>query len=215
MKMAGKPGFDWSDPLSLEEELTNEERLTQDSTREYARDMHGGNGVSDEYHVIRHCMNLESVPFQAVHLPMQAPQEFIDRYMGVYDEGWDRLRYERRKRAVELGIVPAESDMVAMSTTDDWHQLTPDEKRYQAKRMAVYAGMVEAMDFHMGRLIEHLKVIGEYENTIFIFTSDNGSEAAGPANPQSALTRLGFRQAERLRSARARRVRSCRSRVRS
>jgi arylsulfatase/uncharacterized sulfatase len=133
------------------------------------------------------------VPFQAVHLPVQAPQEFIDRYMGVYDEGWDRLRYERRKRAALLGIVPAESDMVAMSTTDDWHQLSPDEKRYQAKRMAVYAGMVEAMDFHMGRLVDHLKRIGEYENTIFIFTSDNGSEAAGPANPQSALTRIGLR----------------------
>lgn len=134
------------------------------------------------------------VPFQAVHLPMQAPQEFIDRYMGVYDEGWDRLRYERRQRAVELGIVPAESDMVAMSTTDDWHQLTPDEKRYQAKRMAVYAGMVEAMDFHMGRLVEYLKRIGQYENTVFIFTSDNGSEAAAPADPESALTRFGMRQ---------------------
>jgi arylsulfatase A-like enzyme len=134
------------------------------------------------------------VPFQAVHLPMQAPQEFIDRYMGVYDEGWDRLRYERRKRAVELGIVPAESDMVAMSTTDDWHQLTPEEKRYQAKRMAVYAGMVEAMDFHMGRLVEYLKRIGRYENTIFVFTSDNGSEAAAPPNPDSALTRFGMRR---------------------
>ena len=134
------------------------------------------------------------VPFQAVHLPVQAPQEFIDRYMGVYDEGWDRLRYERRKRAALLGIVPAESDMVAMSTTDDWHQLTSDEKRYQAKRMAVYAGMVEAMDFHMGRLIDHLKATGAYENTIFIFTSDNGSEASAPPNPQSALTRLALRR---------------------
>lgn len=132
------------------------------------------------------------VPFQAVHLPMQAPQEFIDRYMGVYDEGWDRLRYERRQRAVLLGIVPAEADMVTMPTTDEWHTLTPDEKRYQAKRMAVYAGMVEAMDFHMGRLIEHLKVIGEYENTIFIFASDNGSEASAPPNPESPLTRFAL-----------------------
>ena len=132
------------------------------------------------------------VPFQAVHLPVQAPQKYIDRYMGVYDEGWDRLRYERRQRAVELGIVPAEANMVTMPTTDDWHTLTPDEKRYQAKRMAVYAGMIEAMDFHMGRLIEHLKAIGEYENTIFIFTSDNGSEAVGPPNPESPLTRFAL-----------------------
>ena len=74
---------------------------------------------------------------QAVHLPVQAPQEFIDRYMGVYDEGWDRLRYERRRSAVALGIVPEDAGMVAMSTTDDWFSLSPAEKRYHAKRMAV------------------------------------------------------------------------------
>jgi len=132
------------------------------------------------------------VPFQAVHIPVQAPQAFIDRYLGVYDEGWDRLRYERRRRAVELGIVPEDAGMVAMLTTDDWFVLTAAEKRYHAKRMAVYAAMVEAMDFHMGRLVEHLKEIGEYENTIFIFTSDNGSEASEPLDPQSAIGRFAL-----------------------
>jgi arylsulfatase/uncharacterized sulfatase len=82
------------------------------------------------------------VPFQAVHIPVQAPQEFIDRYMGVYDEGWDRLRYERRLRAARLGIIPEGAGMVAMATTGDWFALSPEEKRYQAKRMAVYAAMV-------------------------------------------------------------------------
>jgi arylsulfatase A-like enzyme len=134
------------------------------------------------------------VPFQAVHIPVQAPQEFIDRYMGVYDEGWDRLRYERRLRAARLGIIPEGAGMVAMSTTGDWFALTPEEKRYQAKRMTVYAAMVEAMDFHMGRLVEHLKRKGLYENTIFIFTSDNGSEASGPANPESPITRFALGQ---------------------
>jgi arylsulfatase/uncharacterized sulfatase len=127
------------------------------------------------------------VPFQAVHLPVQAPQEFIDRYMGVYDEGWDRLRYERRRRAVALGIVPAGAGMVSMSTTDDWYPLRPARKRYEAKRMAVYAAMVEAMDFHIGRLVAYLKRIGEYENTIFVFTSDNGSEAAELVAPESPM----------------------------
>jgi arylsulfatase/uncharacterized sulfatase len=132
------------------------------------------------------------VPFQAVHLPVQAPQEFIDRYMGAYDEGWDRLRYERRRRAAALGIVPEDAGMVTMATTDDWYALPLEQKRYQAKRMAVYAAMVEAMDFHIGRLVEHLKEIGEYERTIFIFTSDNGSEAAGPGNPESPITRFAL-----------------------
>lgn len=132
------------------------------------------------------------VPFQAVHIPVQAPQAFIDRYAGVYDEGWDRLRYERRRRAVALGIVPEDAGMVAMPTTGDWVPLSSEQKRYQSKRMAVYAAMVEAMDFHMGRLVEHLKQIGEYENTIFIFTSDNGSEASEPVDPQSAVGRFAL-----------------------
>jgi len=132
------------------------------------------------------------VPFQAVHIPVQAPQEFIDRYMGVYDEGWDRLRYERRLRAARLGIIPEGAGMVAMATTGDWFALSPEEKRYQAKRMAVYAAMVEAMDFHMGRLIEHLKRKGLYENTIVIFTSDNGSEASGPADPEARILRFAL-----------------------
>ena len=66
-----------------------------------------------------------------------------------------------------------------MSTTNDWDAYTAEEQRYHAKRMAVYAGMVDAMDHHVGRLVEYLKSIGQYDNTIFIFTSDNGSEASG------------------------------------
>ena len=132
------------------------------------------------------------VPFQAVHTPVQAPQAFIDRYMGVYDEGWDRLRYERRRRAVALGIWPEDAGMVAMTTTGDWFSLSAEQKRYHAKRMAVYAAMVEAMDFHMGRLVEHLERIGEYENTIFIFTSDNGSEPSEPAGPESPMARFAL-----------------------
>ncbi len=132
------------------------------------------------------------VPFQAVHLPVQAPQAFIDRYMGVYDEGWDRLRYERSRRAAELGIVPARAGMVTMPTTQDWFALSPEQKRYQAKRMAVYAAMVEAMDHHLGRLVDHLREIGAYENTIFVFTSDNGSEPGGPRDPESPLSRFAL-----------------------
>lgn len=119
------------------------------------------------------------VPFQAVHIPVQAPQEFIDRYMGVYDKGWTVLRAERLARAIELGIVPADSAMVTMASSADWEALSPERQAYEAKRMAVYGAMVEAMDHHIGRLVEHLKAIGEYDNTVFIFSSDNGAEAMG------------------------------------
>jgi arylsulfatase/uncharacterized sulfatase len=122
------------------------------------------------------------LPFQAVHIPVQAPQEFIDRYMGVYDRGWDSLRQARLQRAVALGVVPEGIGTVTMPTTEDWDALSDEQKRYQAKSMAVYAGMVEAMDFHMGRLLDYLREIDEYDNTLFVFTSDNGSEASGPAD---------------------------------
>jgi arylsulfatase/uncharacterized sulfatase len=134
------------------------------------------------------------LPFQAVHMPVQAPQEFIDRYMGVYDTGWTALREQRLQRAVALGIVPQSTATTMMNTTKDWEQLSADQKRYEAKRMAVYAAMVEAMDFHIARLVAYLKQTGQYDNTIFIFASDNGSEATGPANAQAAALRFALRQ---------------------
>lgn len=130
------------------------------------------------------------VPFQAVHIPVQAPQAFIDRYLGVYDSGWEQLRQDRLEKAVELGVVGKGTKMVDMSTTQRWEALSDDRKRYEAKRMAVYGGMVEAMDFHIGRLIEHLKATGQYDNTLFVFTSDNGTEVSGSSDPRAPLAQF-------------------------
>jgi arylsulfatase/uncharacterized sulfatase len=133
------------------------------------------------------------VPFQAVHIPVQAPQEFIEQYMGVYDVGWEQLRQDRLTKALELGVVAQGAAMVEMSTTQDWDALPDDRKRYEAKRMAVYGGMVAAMDFHIGRLIEHLKATGQYDNTLFIFTSDNGTEVSGATDPSRVQAQVLIR----------------------
>ena len=125
------------------------------------------------------------VPFQAVHIPVQAPQRYIDRYMGVYDDGWDQLRQARLERAVALGVLPATVPMLRMSSTPDWRALTDERRRYEAKRMAVYAGMIEAMDANIARLMSYLEKQGQLENTIFVFTSDNGAEGSGSADPLS------------------------------
>ena len=125
------------------------------------------------------------VPFQAVHIPVQAPQEFIDRYEDVYSDGWTVLREQRQARAIELGVVPADTPMVQMASTEDWEALGPERQAYEAKRMAVYGAMVEAMDHHIGRLVEYLKAIGQYDNTVFIFSSDNGAEAMGEPEQNS------------------------------
>lgn len=130
------------------------------------------------------------VPFQAVHIPVQAPQEFIDRYMGVYDEGWEVLRQQRHQAAMSLGLVPANSPIASTPGTENWERLDQQTKRYQAKRMAVYAAMVEAMDFHIGRLVQHLKTTNRHDNTIFIFASDNGSEASGPGVESNGANNL-------------------------
>ena len=129
------------------------------------------------------------LPFQAVHIPVQAPQAFIDPYMGTYDEGWDAIREARQRRAAALGVIPPDVEMVGMPTTGDWQALDADQQRYEAKRMAVYAGMVEAMDHHIGRLVSYLKSQAQFDNTIFIFTSDNGAEASGSADPRAFINR--------------------------
>ena len=116
------------------------------------------------------------VPFQAVHMPVQAPQEYIDKYMGKYDDGWTSLREHRLESAKALGVVPADTKLATVPSTVGWDSLSSEEKKYKSKEMAVYAGMVDAMDHHIGRLLEYLEDTDQYDNTVFIFTSDNGPE---------------------------------------
>lgn len=118
------------------------------------------------------------VGFQANHVPIQAPQAFIDKYKGRYAGGWTALREARRAKAAALGLVPPNTPMVSMSTTRDWAALKPEEQHYQARLMEVYAAMAESMDQEVGRLIAHLKSSGEYDNTVFVFLSDNGPEGS-------------------------------------
>ena len=131
------------------------------------------------------------IPFQAVHIPVQAPQEYTDKYIGKYDMGWQDLRKRRLQSAKELGLVPKDTRMVEMPTTLEWDSLSAEQKRYQSKKMAVYAGMVEAMDFHIGRLIAYLKETGQYENTIFIFASDNGPQVNDMFNQPPPMALYG------------------------
>lgn len=118
------------------------------------------------------------IPFQAVHMPVQAPKEFSDKYAGVYDEGWTVMREKRRLAAAQAGVIPAGTEAVVTPGTLVWDSLSAEQKQHHARRMEVYAGMVDAMDMHIGRLMAHLEEIGEYENTIFVFTSDNGAEGS-------------------------------------
>ena len=117
------------------------------------------------------------VAFQAIHIPVQAPPELTAGYDGVYDEGWDTLRKLRWQRAKDIGLIPEAAALAPMpDEMRAWTSLTPDDQALYAARMQVNAAMMEAMDREIGRLVEHLKATGAYDNTVFIVTSDNGPE---------------------------------------
>jgi len=138
------------------------------------------------------------VGFQANHVPVQAPQAFIDKYKGRYAQGWTALRQQRRDRAAALGLIPANTPMVTMATTAQWDSLSEQDRAYQARRMEVYAAMAEAMDHHVGRLVAHLKNTGEFDNTVFVFLSDNGAEGADYADARLWLATQYSQDIDRL-----------------
>ena len=138
------------------------------------------------------------VGFQANHVPVQAPKAFIDKYRGRYDSGWTALRQARRDKAIALGIVPKDTAMVTMKSSADWAALSPKDKQYQARLMEVYAAMADAMDHEVGRLVAHLKASGEYDNTVFVFLSDNGPEASDYADARLWLMTQYSRDFNRL-----------------
>jgi len=117
------------------------------------------------------------VSHQAPHEPYHLPKEWRNRHVGQYDWGWDMLRQARLKKQIELGIVPAGTGLAErMWFVPDAALLAPAARAVMGKKMEIYAGMVENLDHHVGRLIDHLKKIGEYDNTIFIVFGDNGAE---------------------------------------
>jgi arylsulfatase A-like enzyme len=117
------------------------------------------------------------VAYTAPHAPLQAPDEYIKKYMGRYDAGWDKLRAERFERMKQMGLVPGYLELPPRwHEVPAWDELSPETQKYEAKRMAIYAAMIEYLDFSVGRWIDYLKKIGEYENTIIVFLSDNGAD---------------------------------------
>ena len=136
------------------------------------------------------------LPFLAIHIPVQAPREYTDKYAGVYEDGWDTTRIQRIKRAKALGLIP--EDTAAPEVPDalrNWDDLSPGEQAHYERRMMVNAGMLDAMDHHIGRLIDYLKSTGAYENTVFVVTSDNGPEFGEPnldSNFRDWMPRNGY-----------------------
>lgn len=120
------------------------------------------------------------VALGAVHSPHQAPQKYIDMYKGVYDKGWDKIREERFARQKQLGIIPADAQLTERDAkVKTWESLSVDEKKLFARYEETYAGFLTYADEQIGRLIDHLKATGQYDNTIITVISDNGATDSG------------------------------------
>lgn len=118
----------------------------------------------------------------AMHTPHHTKPEDRAKYVGRYDGGWDKIREERLARQKKSGLVPGNADLAPYNPgVVPWKDLTPDQKKMYARFQENYAAFLDRTDQNIGRLIDYLKKSGEYENTIFIVTSDNGaSRVVGP-----------------------------------
>ena len=118
--------------------------------------------------------------FGAMHAPHHAPKEYIDRYKGAFDEGWDAKREKWFARQKEIGIIPRDAQLTDRNEhVKSWQSLDADRRKAYARLMESYAGMLEYTDAQIGRLVDYLKEIGEYDNTLIVFLSDNGASAEG------------------------------------
>ena len=137
--------------------------------------------------------------FTAPHFPIQAPQEDIDRYRDRYLEGWDAVRQERWKRMTDMGLIrcplskPDPESLPGWNLKAEemtrrlgpgevgkaipWDQLPDVQKRFQATKMAIHAAMVDRIDREIGRVLDQIKAMNAYENTVVLFVSDNGASA--------------------------------------
>jgi arylsulfatase len=115
--------------------------------------------------------------FTAPHFPLQAPLELIEKYADRYVEGWDAIRRQRFVRMQRLGLAPP--DMALPPRVQDlpeWDSLTEEERQIEAREMAIFAAMVDNLDANVGRLLLHLEELGETDDTLVVFMSDNGTD---------------------------------------
>jgi arylsulfatase len=129
--------------------------------------------------------------FTSPHDPLHVPEPWLSKYRGEYDDGYESLKERRAARAKQLGLIPdAASTPARHPMLPAWDSLSEDQQALGSRGMEVYAGMVNNMDYHFGRVVRFLKDIGEYENTVILFLSDNGP------NPWSSEDYPGNRGSE-------------------
>ena len=120
--------------------------------------------------------------FGAAHTPHQAPEDYLKRYRGRFDGGWDEERAERFARQKAQGVMPVAAELAPRNPgVEPWADLAPDEQRLYARMQEAYAGFLDHTDDQLGRLVDFLEAQGRLDNTLFVLLSDNGaSQEGGP-----------------------------------
>ena len=126
----------------------------------------------------------------ALHAPHHAPKEYIDKYKGKFDGGWDKLREETFAKQKQLGIIPANAQLTPRpKEIPSWDSQTPEQKKLEEKQMETFAGFAEHTDHEVGRLYDALDSMGILNNTLFIYVvGDNGASAEG--GPEGAYNEM-------------------------
>jgi len=116
----------------------------------------------------------------ATHAPHHVPKEWADKYKGKFDDGWEAYRDKVFKKQKEMGIIPEDAELSRHDPdVKPWDECAPEEKKLYARMMEVYAGFLSHTDHHIGRLLDFLKSIGEFDNTLIVLISDNGASPEG------------------------------------
>ncbi|HUN50230.1 MAG TPA: arylsulfatase, partial [Candidatus Sulfotelmatobacter sp.] len=120
--------------------------------------------------------------FGATHAPHQAPRQFIEKYRGKFDAGWDVIRQDWFERQKKLGVIPPETELAPRNPgVRPWTELSREEQALACRLQEAFAGFLEHTDHHLGRLFKFLEQIGEYDNSLKFLMSDNGaSQEGGP-----------------------------------
>ena len=119
----------------------------------------------------------------ACHAPHQAPPEYIERYRGRFDHGWDAERERVLQRQIEMGIMPPGTQLSERpEVVRAWAELSPDQQRLYARQMEVFAAFLTHLDDAIGRLVAGVEAMGELDNTIIMIVSDNGASGEGQDN---------------------------------
>lgn len=116
--------------------------------------------------------------YTAPHWPLQVPADYIDKYKGMYEMGYDSLKVIRFNQQKKMGIIPPRATLPPRdSSIRPWIELSAEEKKMESRKMELYAAMVDNLDHHIGQLLQYLEESKQLDNTIIVFMSDNGAAA--------------------------------------